>query len=671
MAEASMDAEFLREKVGAPLSQAVAAACNAGASNKIDYIADWLLNRVSIEEANIAAAERAAVLAAEQAAADAAAAAAAEAAATAAAVNASAVADVADGAECLRCDELPESLRPPLPGAYGAAIDALLSNSAFSAAYVAEADFGTLEPAEPAEGEEPAEPAEGCTLLRYVTASQGFVVGQELKYGEGVSLAAADSGAPVKVPNVLLEPSIKFLKRERFGAYACVPVTNPLDGAVIAVLGADTLLDGAELADADVATMVALAEALGKVHAAGVAKMQAELLEKLVASPPVVGEYAEPDAEPEPTEPTEEEAEAAAAKMAEWIAAKKAEGEAAVEEGAEPPEFDEAAATTEYEAMLEEEKAAAILAEKTAASEAAAAAKTALDEDLMRLAAYDKTQLATYGSYEDSDDAGISMHILKATLILQAAKPSEVRQWLPLLAKVSDAGFKDSVLAFDAAAVLPKQVRARAQALLKVACNAIEIPVEAPEPEEGEEPAEPTVEVQPAPLVGAPLPTLLLAALAVAALDMQKARRVLSPLEDEDGEDDEEPIGPEADDTPWLYVTLPVEAPEPVEGEEPAEPEPGPTCRVLYIPEQTPADVLAKVASAKKGPIPTEGMMLLGADDVPLVEEAPPAEGEEAPAEGAEPKTLEGFAVEAGATLKLAPVPEPEPEAEAEEGGAE
>eukprot|EP01046_Picozoa_sp_COSAG06_P079797 COSAG06_NODE_27185_length_598_cov_5.521042_1_plen_77_part_10 len=77
MAEASMDAEFLREKVGAPLSQAVAAACNAGASNKIDYIADWLLNRVSIEEANIAAAERAAVLAAEQAAADAAAAAAA------------------------------------------------------------------------------------------------------------------------------------------------------------------------------------------------------------------------------------------------------------------------------------------------------------------------------------------------------------------------------------------------------------------------------------------------------------------------------------------------------------------------------------------------------------------------------------------------------------------
>ena len=36
MAEASMDAEFLREKVGAPLSQAVATACNASASNKID-----------------------------------------------------------------------------------------------------------------------------------------------------------------------------------------------------------------------------------------------------------------------------------------------------------------------------------------------------------------------------------------------------------------------------------------------------------------------------------------------------------------------------------------------------------------------------------------------------------------------------------------------------------
>jgi hypothetical protein len=48
MAEASMDAEFLREKVGAPLSQAVAAACNAGASNKIDYIVDWLLMVVAV-----------------------------------------------------------------------------------------------------------------------------------------------------------------------------------------------------------------------------------------------------------------------------------------------------------------------------------------------------------------------------------------------------------------------------------------------------------------------------------------------------------------------------------------------------------------------------------------------------------------------------------------------
>jgi hypothetical protein len=95
------------------------------------------------------------------------------------------------------------------------------------------------------------------------------------------------------------------------------------------------------------------------------------------------------------------------------------------------------------------------------------------------------------------------------------------------------------------------------------------------------------------------------------------------------------------------------------------EPEPGPVCRVLYVPTDTPEQVLAKVAGAKKGPIPTEGMMLLGAGDAPLVEEAPE--------EGADPKTLEGFGVEAGATLLLAPQPEPEPEAEpeAEEGGAE
>ena len=73
--------------------------------------------------------------------------------------------------------------------------------------------------------------------------------------------------------------------------------------------------------------------------------MQAALLAKLSASPPVVGSYAEPDPVPEPVEPTEEEAAEAAAKKDEFIAAKKAEAEAPVEEGADPaPEFDEAAA---------------------------------------------------------------------------------------------------------------------------------------------------------------------------------------------------------------------------------------------------------------------------------------------------------------------------------------
>ena len=65
-------------------------------------------------------------------------------------------------------------------------------------------------------------------------------------------------------------------------------------------------------------------------------------------------------------------------------------------------------------------------AAKLAEAEAAKAAKTALDEDLLRLHAYDKTQFALYSDFEDSDDAGINMHILKATLFLQSAKPSEV-----------------------------------------------------------------------------------------------------------------------------------------------------------------------------------------------------------------------------------------------------
>ena len=43
---ASMDAEFLREKVGARLAKAVAAASASGVSDKIDYIADWLLQQV-------------------------------------------------------------------------------------------------------------------------------------------------------------------------------------------------------------------------------------------------------------------------------------------------------------------------------------------------------------------------------------------------------------------------------------------------------------------------------------------------------------------------------------------------------------------------------------------------------------------------------------------------
>ena len=49
-----MDAEFLRTTVGDRLAKAVAAAAESGADDKVEYIADWLLNQVSVEEAGVA-----------------------------------------------------------------------------------------------------------------------------------------------------------------------------------------------------------------------------------------------------------------------------------------------------------------------------------------------------------------------------------------------------------------------------------------------------------------------------------------------------------------------------------------------------------------------------------------------------------------------------------------
>ena len=59
---ARMDAEFLRTTVGDRLAKAVAAAAESGADDKVEYIADWLLNQVSVEEAGVAAAEQAAAV---------------------------------------------------------------------------------------------------------------------------------------------------------------------------------------------------------------------------------------------------------------------------------------------------------------------------------------------------------------------------------------------------------------------------------------------------------------------------------------------------------------------------------------------------------------------------------------------------------------------------------
>ena len=49
-----MDAEFLRTTVGDRLAKAVAAAAESGADDKVEYIADWLLHQVSVEEAGVA-----------------------------------------------------------------------------------------------------------------------------------------------------------------------------------------------------------------------------------------------------------------------------------------------------------------------------------------------------------------------------------------------------------------------------------------------------------------------------------------------------------------------------------------------------------------------------------------------------------------------------------------
>ena len=84
---------------------------------------------MSLEEAGVAEAERVAELAKAQAEADEAAAAAAAAAAEAEAAVAAAIGAVAGGAECLRCDELPEALRPAVPVAYTAAIETRLSGT--------------------------------------------------------------------------------------------------------------------------------------------------------------------------------------------------------------------------------------------------------------------------------------------------------------------------------------------------------------------------------------------------------------------------------------------------------------------------------------------------------------------------------------------------------------
>ena len=206
--------------------------------------------------------------------------------------------------------------------------------------------------------------------------------------------------------------------------------------------------------------------------------------------------------------------------------------------------------------------------------------------------------------------------MIKAATILAGGMPSAVRQWAgpdsSAQAAVAAEDFLSGCYAVDPAAVLSKKarcahtptspswtltvacawsgadslhvltvyvagIRSRAQQLLSLVSTAVEVAAE----EEGGEPT-----TTPAPMTDAPLPvrsadppslfanprtldedsaeavalcraqTTLLFAWCVAALDAQKARRDLAPLEEgEDGEDDEEPEEPEEDDTPWIYVS--------------------------------------------------------------------------------------------------------------------
>ena len=156
-----------------------------------------------------------------------------------------------------------EVVEPPWPpinsDVYAPAIEAVLANTCFTAAYVASVAYEVSEPGEPGEDGEPT-PAVETAILTYIAANEAdaFLVGTTRK--GGVSGAACSPPNVVEVPNVL-NSEIKYFKTPKFGAYVCAPIVD-FSGKARLVLCCDSLSSGASMSAADSAFVGSVATAL-------------------------------------------------------------------------------------------------------------------------------------------------------------------------------------------------------------------------------------------------------------------------------------------------------------------------------------------------------------------------------------------------------------------------
>ncbi len=288
----------------------MAAAVVAQPSDMVGFISDWMVNHVAVQQRLTELAEQKAAMDAARAEMQAAADAEAQAAAAAAADRAAVVSKLgalsalqpppppepepapeeaapAEGEEApaegeeAPAEEAPapaegeeaaaeeepaaEEAFPPINAdVYAPAIEAVLGNTCYTAAYIAAVSYEMGEPGEPGEDGEPT-PAVETAVLTYIAASDAdsFLVGTTLK-GEGVSGGACTAEkAVVEIPNVL-NSEIKYFKTPGFGAYICAPIVD-FSGKARLVLCADSLATGATTTPEDVAFVASVAEALSPV----------------------------------------------------------------------------------------------------------------------------------------------------------------------------------------------------------------------------------------------------------------------------------------------------------------------------------------------------------------------------------------------------------------------